>query len=387
MRKILFVDDDQRVLDAFRRMLRSHRQEWDMVYHSDPRAAWEDLQQGGFDAVVSDINMPGMTGLELLDYIKHTERLQTIPVIIVTSEDNRSFKSEALDRGAADLLDKPTAPEDLVARLRSVLRLKAYQDELAAHISLLEGRVQEQTAQLHDSRLEVVWRLGKAAEERDDESSNHVIRVGCISRIIAETMGLDRDVVQTLFVTAPLHDIGKIGIADSILLKPGPLDEDEWATMTRHCTIGARILQEENQTAGAFQQWFGKRGRPGSHAAANPVLSMAGKIALMHHEKWDGTGYPQKLAGEEIAVEARIAAIADVFDVLNSPRPYRAAHSEDGALQILGNMAPGHFDPQVYAAFQQSLSQIRSVREQFSDGVEFAAALEGALYESNPVCG
>jgi putative two-component system response regulator len=387
MNTILFVDDDQRILDAYRRMLHANRCQWDMVYLSDPIAAWKELQERRFDAVVSDINMPGISGLELLDRIKHTERLQTIPVIILTSQDTRDLKREALDRGAADLLDKPVAPEDLIARIRSVLRLKSYQDELAAHVSLLEGRVQKQTAQLHDSQIDVVWRLGKAAEHRDDETGNHVIRVGCISRIIAETMGLDRDFVQTLFVTAPLHDIGKIGIPDSILLKPGPLSNEQWAIMMRHCTIGARILQEENKTAGAFQQWLGNPSQLGGHPGDNPVLQMAANIALMHHEKWNGTGYPQKLDGEKIGMEARIVAIADVFDVLNSPRPYRPAYCEEEAIQIIRDTAANHFDPHVYAAFQQSLPQIRSIREQFSDGVEVSVALEEACHEANSICG
>jgi putative two-component system response regulator len=387
MNKILFVDDDQRVLDAFRRMLHTHRHQWDMLYLCDSAAAWEELQEHCFDAVVSDIHMPGMSGLELLDRIKQTDRLQAIPVIILTSQDSRGLKREALDRGAADLLDKPVAPEDLIARLRSVLRLKAYQDELAAHVSLLEGRIHEQTAALCNTRMEVVWRLGKAAEHRDDETGNHVIRIGSISRIIAETMGLDHEFVQTLFVTAPLHDIGKIGIPDSILLKPGPLSDEQWATMTRHCTIGARILREENRTEGAFLQWLGNRGRADSRAADNPVLRMAANIALMHHEKWDGTGYPQRLRGAQIALEARIVAIADVFDVLNSSRPYRAAYSEDESLVIMRDSAENHFDPQVYAAFQSSFPQIRAVRQQFADGVDLSVAIEEACHESNPVCG
>ncbi len=387
MNKILFIDDDPRVLDSYRRILRPQRCVWDMVYQSDPTAAWAELQQGHFDAVVSDVHMPRMSGLELLDRIQHTERLQGLPVIILTSQDTRSLKREVLDRGAADLFDKPVAPEDLVARLRSVLRLKARQDELAAHVRALEGRFQTQTDELLDCRMDVVWRLGKAAEERDDEPSNHVVRVGCISRIIAETMGLDAEIVQTLFITAPLHDIGKIGIPDSILLKPGPLTDEEWTVMTRHCAIGARILREDNRTKGAFQQWLGRRERPGDRSAENPVLRAAGNIALMHHEKWDGSGYPRKLQAGQIALEARIAAVADVFDVLNSHRPYRPAHSADEAIRIIRAAAATQFDPDVYAAFEKALPAIRAVRERFADGVAPTIALEEACHESNSVCG
>jgi response regulator RpfG family c-di-GMP phosphodiesterase len=388
MNKILFVDDDRRVLDAYRRIFRPHRGNWEMVYQCDPTAAWEELQQSQFDAVVSDIHMPRMSGLELLDRIKQTERLQALPVIILTSEDAHSLKREVLDRGAADLFDKPVAPEDLVARLRSVLRLKARQDELAAQVRELEGQVQKQKAHLLDSRMDVAWRLGKAAEERDDEPSNHVVRVGCISRLIAETMGFDRAFVDTLFVAAPLHDIGKIGIPDSILLKPGPLDQQEWAVMQRHCAIGARILREDNRTQGAFDQWLGHGARPAGHSTDNPVLRAAGQIALMHHEKWDGSGYPQKLTADQIAIEARIVALADVFDVLNSHRPYRAAHGEDEALEIVRQTAARHFDPDVYAAFRKALPEIRAVRRRFADGIAPSLAMmEEACHESHSVRG
>jgi putative two-component system response regulator len=387
IKRLLFVDDEQNVLDALRRMLRPQRHEWEITCRNDPRRAWEELQNGAFDLVISDMAMPGMSGLELLDRIKRSPVLQELPVLMLTGLDTRQAKRQALELGAADLLNKPVDSEDLVARLRSMLRLKTYQDELKAHNAALEHRVQERTAELVRSRLEVIWRLGKAAEHRDNETGNHVIRVGCMSRIIADALGMDRDFVETLFVAAPLHDIGKIGIPDSVLAKPGPLTDAEWEVMKQHCRLGARILQEDTRAEAAFEQWLSRPGVPGSRAADNPVLQMAARVALMHHEKWDGGGYPNELAGEGIALEARIVAVADVFDALTSYRPYKAPYAEVEALQIMEDSARSHFDPAAYAAFRRSLPAIRSVREQFPDRACGTLVSEETCNEADLVCG
>jgi putative two-component system response regulator len=386
-KRLLFVDDERRVLEALRRMLRPQRREWDIICADGPRAAWTELQHGRVDVVVSDVSMPEMSGLELLKRIKRSDRLQEIPVLMLTGLESREVKRQALDLGAADLLNKPVDPEDLVARLRSMLRLKAYQDELKTQNAVLEDKVQQRTAELQHLRMDVIWRLGKAAEHRDNETRNHVIRVGCASRIIAERMGTDRDFVDTLFVAAPLHDIGKIGIPDSILTKAGPLNDREWKIMKQHCQLGAKILQEDARAEAAFFQWLGHAPELGGNAAGNPVLRVAATVALSHHEKWDGTGYPQGLAGEAVPVEARIVAIADVFDALTSRRSYKAPYPEDEALEILEDTAAGHFDPAVYAAFLESLPAIRSVQGQFSDQACVWPALEEARREADLVCG
>jgi putative two-component system response regulator len=385
--RILFVDDEQGVLDALRRMLRGQRDNWDILCTTDPNRAWQELQGGSFHAVVSDISMPGMNGLELLRRIKQSERLHGVPVVMLTGLGSRDLKRQALDCGAADLLDKPVDSEDLVARLRSVLRLKAYEDELATANAVLEGRVQQRTAELYRSRMDVIWRLGKAAEYRDNETGNHVIRVGCMSRILAETMGLDGNFVETLFLAAPLHDIGKIGIPDSILTKVGPLSEDERKVMQTHCRIGFKIIQEDTWAETAAGQWMGSFRDVHAATADNPILKMAANVALSHHEKWDGSGYPQQLAGERIPIEGRIVAIADVFDALTSRRRYKASYAEAEALRIMGEVAPGHFDPEVYAAFHTPLPAIRAFRKLFPEGVEEATSSEEVYDEANLVCG
>ena len=178
-----------------------------------------------------------------------------------------------------------------------MLRLKDYQDELKAQNALLEQRVQERTADLNRSRLEAIWRLAKAAEHRDDNSGDHVIRVACTSRIIAEELELDRSFVETLFVAAPLHDIGKIGIPDAILLKREPLEAAEWSIIQQHTTIGARILLDDTAAARMFEEWSGSSGERPPRESANPLLATAARVALSHHERWDGAGYPTGLAG------------------------------------------------------------------------------------------
>jgi len=373
-KQLLFVDDEQLVLDALRRAMHSQRLVWEGTYLNDPLAAWERLQEGGFDAVVADVKMPGMSGLDLLDRIQATPQTSEIPVVLLSGVSDRDLKRRALDLGAADLLSKPIEAEDLLARLRNVLRLKSYQDELKASNRRLEQAVQQRTEELFHSRLDIIWRLGKAAEHRDQETGNHVVRVGCISRVVAEVIGLDRHFVEPLFLAAPLHDIGKIGIPDAILLKRGALSPDEWAVMKQHCHIGARILGEDSHIRSAFLQWYGASALAAGRAFENPFLEMAAAIALTHHEKWDGSGYPQELSGEEIPLEARIVAIADVFDALTSWRPYKDARPEHEALQIIADAEHSHFDPAVYAAFLQALPEIRAIRRQFADNRASASA-------------
>ncbi len=216
---ILFVDDEINILDSLRRMLFPQTEEWEMVFHEQAEKAWEELQQRDFDAVVLDFKMPGIDGFELLDRIKENKRTRKIPVVILTGIQDCTLKRQALERGAADLLNKPIEREDLLARLDSVLRLKASQDALELHNMELEELVRRRTCELIESHRELVWRLGKFAEERDKKTGNHVIRVGLYSHVIAEVMSLDSAIIETIGMVAPLHDIGKVAISDEILLK------------------------------------------------------------------------------------------------------------------------------------------------------------------------
>ncbi|GAX59514.1 response regulator receiver modulated metal dependent phosphohydrolase [Candidatus Scalindua japonica] len=366
-RKILFIDDESNVLDGFRRMLRNQRKEWDMSYIGSVDAALELIEERYFDVIVSDIKMPEKDGFELLKILHKSERTRNIPVIIITGCNESDMKCRALDLGATDLLNKPVCREDLLARLHSVLRLKSYQDELNNQNKILEHKVRERTIELENSRLDILWRLGKVAEFRDEETGNHVIRVGWYCKIIAESLGMRSDFVEMLFLTSPLHDIGKVGIPDEILLKGGRLNHDQWEIMKRHCIIGSEIFNQDYVGMKSFLAWSWKNEHKRYNNENNPLYKMASSVTMTHHEKWDGTGYPKCLAGDEIPLASRIVAISDVYDALCSERPYKSAFSENEALTIMGKEVGLHFDPDVYHAFAKSLSEIRIIKEQFSD--------------------
>jgi putative two-component system response regulator len=370
-KNILIVDDDQRMLDSLRRTLYRQSDDWDVTFVPQPEAAWDALLQTAFDAVVTDIRMPGISGLELLDRIRQSEKTKDVPVVVLTGLNDRGLKEEALERGAVDLINKPIDTGQLIARLRSVLKTKSYEDDLRMNNDALVEKVQRQGVDLAQSRMSIVCRLGMAAEYRDEDTGNHVIRVGCFSRAIAVSLGMPRTFLEMLLLAAPLHDIGKIGIPDRVLLKPGPLDEKEWEIMRRHCEIGECILHEQSKTMVPLFDWYAIEPPAMRHSLENrdPVLEMAALVALTHHEKWDGSGYPRGLAGEAIPVESRIVAVADVFDALTSDRPYRTARTEDEALAIMDAGSGTHFDPKVYEAFIKALSEIRSIRDRFADDV------------------
>ena len=378
-RRILFVDDEPNVLDGLRRMLRAEQDRWDMSFVDGADAALDVIHAVGCDAVVSDVDMPGKDGFALLAEMRADERTRDVPVVILTGRNDGDIKRRALNLGAADLLNKPVDSQDLIARLRSVIRLKAYQDKIKGQNAVLERKVRERTAELADSRLDIIWRLGKAAEYRDEETGDHVVRVGCYCRVIAETLGADDDFVETLFLTSPLHDIGKIGIPDAILLKRGPLNEHEWNVMRRHCAIGAEILREDSKVMNAFLAWRGGRTNDRNGNGPDPILKMASSIALTHHEWWDGTGYPAGRAGEEIPLESRIVALADAYDALCSTRPYKPALSEAEALSIIHDEVSRHFDPTVHGAFEDSTKELRAIRTELHDE---ASCLAGMGYTS-----
>ncbi|MDR4505700.1 MAG: response regulator [Candidatus Scalindua sp.] len=241
-KRILFVDDEPNLLDGYKRILRNKRDEWELGFVCNVDAALARLEEESFDVIVSDVRMPGKDGFEFLKILKGNEKTRQTPVVIVTGCNENDLKSRALTLGAMDLLNKPVEREDLVARLNSMIRLKSYQDNLEDQNKILEERVRERTAELEDSRFDIIWRLGKLAEFRDEDTGNHVLRVGSYCRTLAEVLGKNRDFVEMIFLTSPLHDIGKVGVPDSILLKCGKLDPDEWAIMKQHCEIGADIF-------------------------------------------------------------------------------------------------------------------------------------------------
>ena len=374
-KKILFVDDEKRVLDGLQRILRGERDAWDLTFASSVDEALEVLSDVDIDAVISDVNMPVRDGLDLLQAIRADARTADIPVVILTGNGEPDMKRRALDLGATDLLAKPVVREDLIARIRSALRLKGFMDEIKNHGKLLEERVRLRTAELEYSRAEVIWRLGKAGEFRDSDTGFHVVRVGLFSKQLAKTLDLGEGQAREIFLSAPLHDIGKIGIPDRVLLKPGKLNAEEWKIMKTHTEIGAQILRAEPLAelhSNSLRTLAGIESIP-----RNPFANTGALIAESHHERWDGHGYPRGLSGNKIPLEARITAIADVYDALRSKRPYKPAISEDEVFKIMQRGFGSQFDPGIFDAFQSSLPIFREIRAEFGDSEESELHADG----------
>jgi putative two-component system response regulator len=287
-------------------------------------------------------------------------------VIILTASCDQQTKNQALSLGATDFLAKPVMPEDLIPRVRNTLTVKAHQDHLLNQAAELERLVIERTSDLISAQRELIHCLARAADYRDNETGKHVMRVGLYAGIIARELDLGERLIELISQAAPLHDLGKIGIPDSILLKPGKLYSDEIAHMQRHCGYGKKIVgpQEEEEARLREHTDIGARimGYSGS-----PVLKIAARIALTHHERWDGSGYPLGLAGEDIPIEGRITAVADVFDALSSKRVYKPAFPLEKCFRIMQDARGSQFDPTVLDAFFRRKSDIVDVQIQYAD--------------------
>jgi putative two-component system response regulator len=371
--KLVCVDDEPLILELLQRIVRMRGLDWDVESFVDSRLAWDYLRAGDADVVVTDVSMPGLSGPDLVRLLRDNEATHDTPVVVLTGLHESSLKRQVLDLGATDLLAKPIQADDLLARLRSALRLKQCQDALKRQNEQLEQKVLERTRQLQASRIEIIWRLASAAEFRDEQTGSHVLRVAHCSRIVAEALGQPRQFVETLFLSAPLHDLGKIGIPDAILHKPEKLTDEERRIVQTHCEIGERILSAPRPS---LQMLLFNRGTSpdgGFVVEEDPVLQMAREIAVSHHERWDGTGYPRGLAGEDIPLSARITAIADVYDALTSARPYKDALPPEVALQSIRLEAGKHFDPNVCEAFVRSWERIEEIRLRLPDTNHCAA--------------
>jgi putative two-component system response regulator len=381
--RILFVDDDVNILRSYRRLLRDWQRNADIEFTECPVDAWNRIQQQHYDVVISDYSMNNMNGLELLEKIRGNKQTRSTPVILVTGRTERHLWRRALELGAADLLHKPVDRDDLVARIHNVLALNSDHFTLAQENDRLSRRVRKHSEELLNTRLEMIARLAKAAEQRDLDTGNHVIRVARYAHRIALACGLSESAAQRILLGAPLHDVGKIGIPDAILLKPGRLSTVEWEVMKQHCQIGATIL---SQTVSPLIASFQDAVDPGAAISSqDPIMETARIIALAHHERWDGTGYPHSLSGRSIPVEARCVAIADVFDSLRSQRPYKPAHSVDQSLDMIQQGRETHFDPGIHDAFFSCINDILSIEGDLNEQL-FADRAEAEYADQCPVC-
>ena len=360
--RILFVDDDPNILEMLKRVLHKHGDSLEADYCESVDDALTAIEGRDYDVVVTDVRMPNKDGFVLLQTLRDSDKTRRLPVIVLTGDYDRTLKRRALDLEATDLLNKPIGSEDLLARIRSALRLKSYQDQLANQVVTLDEMVRKRTAQLEHAHREVVWRLAKAGEYRDDQTGNHVFRVACYSWTIARAIGRDAEFLELIFLASPLHDIGKIGIPDRILLKPGKLTAEEWISMQQHTTMGVGILSSIPKAA-EISFWELVQGpRDYGDAAEIPLLRMATEIAHYHHEKWDGSGYPEGRAGAAIPIEARIVAVADAYDAITTRRPYKEPLPESHAVRVLSEDPGSHFDPDVVEAFLAGMDDVRVMR-------------------------
>jgi putative two-component system response regulator len=321
--KILIVDDEPTNLQILRQVL---HEDYRLLFARDGEKAVQLATDELPNLILLDVMMPGLTGLETCRRLKEKAATQAMPVIFVTALSEVSDESAGFEAGAVDYITKPISPAVVRARVRT-------------HLSLVRAD------ELQKTRLQIIQCLGRAAEYRDNETGLHVIRMSHYSRILALAAGFGIAHADELFNAAPMHDIGKIGTPDAILLKPGALDADEWAVMQQHVLMGAEILGEHD----------------------SQLLQMARRIALCHHEKYDGSGYPQQLAGESIPIEARIVAIADVFDALTSVRPYKKAWSVEAAVALLQREKGKHFDPQLVDLFIAQLPAVLQIKERYAE--------------------
>lgn len=364
VKQILFVDDEPNFLNGLRRMLHGEQALWSLHFAQSAEEALERVKKTAFDAVVCDMRMGGMSGLELLEALQAHKATRAIPVVMLTGNSDADLKRRALDLGAADLLNKPVDPEDLRARLRSTLRLKEYQDTILMQNAELERKVRARTHDLEESRRDIVFRLAKAGEFRDEETGGHVMRVAWCCYHLATQLGMDETRSEQIFLTSPLHDIGKIGIPDGILLKGGRLDDHETTIMRRHCEIGASILL--GKPRGVPPHLFPQR-ETDDASTTNELLALGAEIALNHHEKWDGSGYPEGKRGDEIPISAQLVAIADVYDALRSVRSYKPAFEVSASVDLMNKMRGLHFSSDLLQLFLDTLTVIEEIRGCYSE--------------------
>ncbi|TWT76613.1 Cyclic di-GMP phosphodiesterase response regulator RpfG [Planctomycetes bacterium CA13] len=318
------------------------------------------------DVVLLDINMPDVNGVEILRQVRHRPEFRHLPILILTANNDAEIKHSCLELGATDFLVKPVDPMELVPRVRNSLQIKSYHDQLENHAADLEEKISQRTADLEKSRREVIYCLARAAELRDNDTGNHVIRVGRFAGLIAAQLDLPQWYVEDVELAAQLHDVGKIAVPDAILLKPGCLEPEEFEVIKSHVKLGRQIIKPHTINDADLIRRHADIGcemlRDGSS-----LMRLAASIAQTHHEKYDGSGYPIGLAGEDIPLEGRITAVADVYDALASERPYKKALPRQKCFDILEEGRGTHFDPNVLDAFFRASKDIVRVQVEFMD--------------------
>lgn len=332
---ILIVDDISENIDVLNVIL---NEDYDVKVAINGMMALKITQKLKPDLILLDIMMPGMDGYEVCEHLKDDLETRKIPIIFVTAKDQVIDEAHGFEVGAVDYITKPVSPPIVLARVKTHLAL--YDQSRT-----LETLVKERTKELDETRLEIIRRLSRAAEYRDNETGMHIIRMSKFSQLIALEIGLDETQAELILNASPMHDVGKIGIPDNILLKPGKLTDEEFDIMKKHCEYGVKIIGEHS----------------------SEILKFASEVAISHHEKWNGRGYPKGLKGEKIPLPGRIAAVADVFDALTSVRPYKKAWTVEDAVALIKKESGEHFEPRIVKAFFNVLPEILKIKEQHAD--------------------
>jgi putative two-component system response regulator len=359
--KILLVDDEPANQEILKELC--SRMGYQCFVAADGRQALSQVKTHWPDLVLMDVAMPHMDGFAATAALKGNPETAHIPIILVTALGSRQDRIEGIARGANDFLTKPFDSQELSLRIRNNLKFKEYQDLLKNHNQLLEQQVKQRTHDLEKALaeldetyhrikkgyVETVFRLTLAAEYKDSNTGNHIQRTSYLAKALASELNMDDQFVESIFYAATMHDIGKVGIPDAILTKPGPLTEQEWAVIKTHTVIGGEILKDSDSA----------------------IIKMAEEIALTHHERWDGSGYPANLAGKKIPLAGRIASIVDQYDAIRSARSYKQKMSHLQACKILSDgderSRPCHFDPEILAAFKKHHRIFEDIYHKYTD--------------------
>ena len=339
------------------------------------------------DVVLLDINTPEISGMEILYAMGMDPDLQSVPVLVLMAVADSVVRRKALALGASDFLDKPVDADELLPRIRNATILKHHFDMVAGESAHPGQYVERRVRQLEATHQQLILTLARAAEHREHETGNHVLRVGRYSAIIAAELGYSRGQLAMLEQAAQLHDVGKIGIPDSILFKTGRFDPDEYELVQKHCVLGRQIIEPISRRNSAILQSHTRRGESLLHFRSSPMLMLAAKIAQTHHEKWDGSGYPLGLSGTDIPLEGRIVSVADVFDTLSGSRSYKKQFSREQCFDILEASRGRHFDPRVLDAFFRRSREIVDTQLQLMDEVRPVTPEEFVTVETpeNPI--
>ena len=341
---ILIVDDEPANLKLLDRMLGGQGYQ-NLVLVEDPREVVDRYRTVRPDLILLDINMPHLDGYQVMEQLKALNDPLLPPIVILTAQHGKDYLLRALAAGARDFIGKPFDRNELLMRVRNLLDAQLAHRLVYDQKTVLEDMVRARTDELHRTRLQVVQRLGMAAEYRDEETGNHILRMSHSCALLARAAGWSESGGDLILNASPMHDIGKIGIPDAIMLKPGKFEPHEWEIMKTHAAIGGKLLEGDDST----------------------LMRMAREIAITHHEKWDGSGYPNGLVGEEIPQSGRIAALADVFDALTSVRPYKKAWTVEAAVGYIEENSGKHFDPKLVEVFLRELPGIEAICERFAE--------------------